>query len=355
MNILSIYLPGFHKDEINDKAWGEGFTEWDNVRNGKKLYKEHYQPIEPLNNNYYDLSEKQSIIDQIKIAKHYKIDGFIFYHYWFENGVMALRKPAEILLKEIDEDFNFCFCWANHSWIKNWHGKNSEMIIKQSYGKKEEWKKHIDYLIEFFKDERYIKIDGRPILYIYDMADINCIEEMIEYWNCILKDYGLKEIYLVEYIFSRNKDVSYYKTDAVVEFEPLYSTFFDISIFSKIKRLICKKMKLIDFQNYDTLWEKNINRNRTYNGKHIQKGCFCAWDNSARKGHQCMIVKNCSANKFGMYLEELINNKRKDSNNDFIVINAWNEWSEGAILEPTQKDSYKFLEEIKKVKEKYEK
>lgn len=355
MKILSIYLPGFHEEEINNQSWGKGFTEWDNVRTGKKLYSNHIQPYVPLNDNYYDLSKKSAIEHQIKLAKKYKVDGFIFYHYWFGNGKSALTKPAEILRDKIKLDFNYCFCWANHSWIKNWHGKNSELIVKQEYGDEKEWLKHINYLMNFFKDERYIKIDGRPVMYFYNMNDIKCIDKMIKFWNDILNKNGLKDIYIVEYITSRNKRVSYEGTEAVVEFEPLCTTYFDISIFNKAKRYICKKMNLIDFQNYDNLWKKIINRKRTYSGRNIHKGCFSGWDNSARKGHQSMIVKNNTAQKFGKYLNQLINNERKDSDNEFIVINAWNEWSEGAILEPTEHDEYKYLEEIKKVKELNEK
>lgn len=355
MKILSIYLPGFHEEELNNKAWGKGFTEWDNVRSGRKLYKKHVQPIRPLDNNYYDLSQKDDILNQINIANEYKVDGFIFYHYWFGNNKSALTKPAEILKDEIKERIDYCFCWANHSWIKNWHGKNSEMIVEQKYGEKKDWINHINYLLPFFKDERYIKIDNRPVMYLYNMSDIKCIDEMLNVWNKILSENGLGNVYVIEYISSRNRKVSYNKTDAVVEFEPLYTTFFDINVFNKFKRFICKKCKLIDFQNYDYLWKKIINRKRRYDGKVIQKGCFSGWDNSARKGHNCMIVKNNSPKKFGFYLEKLINNNRKDSTNDFIVINAWNEWSEGAILEPTEKDGYLYLEEIRKVKDKYEK
>lgn len=353
MKILSVFLPGFHKETINDEAWGDGFTEWDNVKNGRKLYKNHYQPIKPLNENYYDLSNCEDLKKQIFLANKYNVDGFIFYHYWFNSNKKALYKPAEILLNEISDKIEYCFCWANHSWIKNWHGKNSEMIVEQEYGDEQSWIKHIDYLINFFKDDRYIKINGRPVIYIYNMSDIKCIKEMIKVWNQRLNENNLEDIYIIEYITSRNKDVFYEGTEEVVEFEPLYTTYFDISAINKLKRFLCKKFHLLDFQNYDNLWKKIIKRKRVYGNKKIQKGCFSGWDNSARKGHNSMIVKGASAEKFGKYLEKLIKLNRVNCNNDFIVINAWNEWSEGAILEPTEKDEYKYLEEIKKVKLKY--
>ena len=355
MKILAIYLPGFHEDEINNRAWGKGFTEWDNVKKGKKLFKEHYQPMVPLNENYYDLSKKENIDNQVSIAKKYGLDGFIFYHYWFGNGKMALKKPAEIYKDEIKDKIEYCFCWANHSWIKNWHGGNSEYIEKQEYCGKEDWINHINYLINFFIDEKYIKIDGRPVLYIYNMNDIKCFEDMLNVWNNELEKRGLKKLYIVEYISSRNKKVSCKMTDAVMEFEPLYTTFFDLSYFMLFKRFICKKLNIADYQDYDKLWKKNIQRKRRYDGKHIQKGCFTNWDNSARKGHNSMIIKNSTAEKFYGNLKKLIKNDRKECNNDYIVVNAWNEWSEGAILEPTEKDKYAYLDALKRVKEEYDK
>ena len=347
MKILGIYLPAFHQTELNDRVWGKGFVEWQNVKNAKKLYNEHYQPIIPYNDNYYDLSNKEEIRKQIKMAKDYCVDGFIFYHYWFGNGEMTLEKPAEILKKELDDKIEYCFCWANHSWITNWHDQPPILMVEQKYGDKNDWKKHIDYLIDFFKDDRYIKINNRPVIYIYNMSEINNFDEMLKLWNSELKKAGLNEIYIVEYISSKNRKLSYVNTDAVVEFEPLYTTFFDISPYKIFKRFLCKKLKKIDFQDYDYLWRKIINRKRTYHGKKIFKGCFTGWDNSARKGKSSMIVKNNTPEKFGMYLKKLINNNRKDATNDFIVINAWNEWSEGAMLEPSKKDGFAYLEQIR--------
>ena len=350
MKILSLYLPGYHKDKINDMAWGKGFTEWNNVKSGKPLYKNHYQPIVPLNENYYDLSDKRNIENQIDLANKYGVDGFIFYHYWFGNNKTALTKPAEILKKDIRKRIEYCFCWANHSWIKNWVAGNDEPIAKQEYGDKNEWIKHIKYLIPFFKDDRYLKINKRPMLYIYNMSDIPNFDEMLNTWNKILEKEKIPNLYIIEFISSKNKNKNYYNTDAVVEFEPLYTTYFDISKVSLFKRFLTKKLNMIDFQDYNKLWNKIIHRKRTYNGTTIQKGCFVGWDNSARKGYNCMIVRNNTPENFEKNLMKLVNSKRKDSTNDFVVINAWNEWSEGAMLEPTKHYDYQYLEVIKTIK-----
>ena len=349
MKILSIYLPAYHQVKENDEWWGEGFTEWDNVKNATSLYKGHFQPNLPLNENYYDLSNVEDIKRQIQIAKEYKVSGFIFYHYWLDKNKMLLEKPVEIFKNKVKEDFEYAFCWANHNWSTTWHGKESKILMKQEYGDEEEWKAHIEYFVEFFKDDRYIKIDGRPLIYIYNVSEIPRFEEMVEYWNNYLVEIGLNPVYIVEYITTRNKEVSSDKSDAVLEFEPLYTTFFDISILNKAKRFICKKLKILDFQNYDKLWNYNIKRKRTYGDKKIFKSCFCAWDNSPRKGKNSMVVKGATPQKFEKYLRKLVNVERKNSINDYIVINAWNEWGEGAMLEPAQEFGFGYLEAIKNV------
>jgi len=354
MKVLAIYLPAFHQVKINDDAWGKGFVEWDNVKKGVKLYKEHIQPLEPYDDYYYDLSKKEDIERQIKIANDYKVDGFLIYHYWFGNGVQALEKPAQIIRNQIKDKIEYCFCWANHSWMTTWGVGDNKIIATQEYGDKKEWEKHIDYLIQFFKDDRYIKVDNRPMLYIYNTCKIPNFNEMIKVWNKKLRKNGLGDLYLVEYIFPNNKIPATSYSEAVMEFEPNYTTFFDIYIINKLKRFICKKMKIIDFQNYDRLWKKILKRKRTYKDKKIYKSCFVGWDNSPRKGKRSMIVKGNTPEKFGKYFERLVNLKRENASNDFVIINAWNEWSEGAFLEPSKQFGFKYLEELKRVVEKYE-
>lgn len=349
MKVLAINLPAYHRIPENDKWWGKGFTEWDNVKSGKPLYKGHYQPIKPLNNNYYNLSKKEDIEQQRDLAKKFGIYGFIYYHYWFGNGKMLFQKPAEIIRDQIKDDLSYCFCWANETWMTTWHGMNPQTLIKQEYPGLKDWKRHFDYLNTFFKDPRYIKIGNRPVIFIYKPNDIPHYDEMVKYFRERAKNAGFRGIYFVEYISSKNRELNSEISDAVYEFEPLYTTFFDISKWNLFKRFICKKLKVPDYQSYDKLWNYINNRTRTYEGKTIFKGCFSGWDNSARKGKESMIVKGKSPKKFKKFFKEFVTRERKDASKDFCVINAWNEWSEGAYLEPDSKDGYAYLEAIRDV------
>ena len=186
--LIAHYLPQFHRIPENDAWWGEGFTEWTSVKAARPLFEGHRQPRKPLNDYYYDLSDVETLRWQSHLAKQYGIYGFSFYHYWFKDGKRVLEKPAEMLLQDKSINLNFCFNWANQTWARTWskfvvdsqnvwagtlerkrhtNEKNQGILLEQKYGEKEAWQEHIRYLIPFFQDERYIKIDSRPVFIIF--------------------------------------------------------------------------------------------------------------------------------------------------------------------------------------------
>ena len=150
--IIAFYLPQFHETEENNKWWGKGFTEWTNVKSGRPLFRGHYQPRVPLNNNYYDLSNIAVMDEQAKLAKKYGVDGFCFYHYWFD-GHMLLEKPMEIMKNDPSSNIPYCICWANENWTNAWKA-NGEMktLIQQTYGGRDEWVRHFIFLLLIAKD-----------------------------------------------------------------------------------------------------------------------------------------------------------------------------------------------------------
>ena len=352
MKVLALHLPQFHAIPENDAWWGEGFTEWDNVRKATPLFTGHKQPVVPLNNNYYDLSKKEDISWQCKLARQYLVDGFIYYHYWF-NGKLLLEKPCEILRNSPEIDISYCFCWANEPWARTWDGKPGSVLMPQTFGGEADWIAHIKYLEHFFVDKRYLKVGNMPMLYVYSPCQIPEFDQMVKLWNEHVKALGFDGIYLVEFISTKNPDAFSAYSQAVIEFEPLYTTRFGISNFNKAKRLFDKKLGLTDFQSFNLLWEAILSRSRTYGERAIQKSGFCGWDNSPRKGKASMIVKGSSPATFKGYFSRLVNEKRSHCNNDFIVINAWNEWGEGAMLEPTESNGYGYLEAIRSVVSEY--
>lgn len=182
---------------------GKGFTEWTNVRRAKPLFKGHQQPKHPLNENYYNLLNRDVVEWQTNLMNKAGLDGFIYYHYYF-NGKLLLEKPAENLLKWKDIPQNFFFCWANHNWNRSWEGK-TDVLLKQVYGTKKEWEKHFQYLLPFFKDHRYEKRNNKPLLMIFD-PHFKEKNEMFKYFDFRCKQEGFSGLCLIE-TFNNLEDI----------------------------------------------------------------------------------------------------------------------------------------------------
>lgn len=336
MKPIAFYLPQFHEIEENNRAWGKGFTEWDNVKKARPLFEGHNQPRVPLNDNYYNLLNPDTMEWQIKLAKEYGIYGFCFYHYWFRDGKMALEKPAELWLENSQWNFPLCFAWANEPWTKTWHGAagEKEVLLEQRYGKEEQWKKHFEYLLPFFKDSRYIKEQGKPVFLIYQINKIGCFNKMIDCWNELARQNGIPELYIVDMLtadgkISRNKRVS-----ASVDFEPGKET---------RKKEEGKEEELL-IQNYDVTCTKMLKRTHR---KNEFRCMFVDYDDTPRRGEKGNLFMGSTPEKFGAYLQKTVELSKLEKN-DYIFINAWNEWGEGNYLEPDTNNGFAYLEALEK-------
>lgn len=358
--LIAFYLPQYHEIPENNEWWGKGFTEWTNVKRGRKLYYGHYQPKVPLHQNYYDLSDPRVMQKQAKLAKEYGIDGFCFYHYYF-TGKKLLEKPVEAYRKQKNK-LPYCFSWANQSWARTWYGKDcsSEVLLEQTYGGEKEWKDHFNYLLPFFLDESYIKVNQCPMFLIYLPKDFKQCNAMIERWNTWAKAAGLNGIHFVAMDTGFPVKRFWSGIDATVDFEPMRSMRdlpLDIIRKRKLRREkfmnagISKSLfvnsRLVDnVCTYDLLNQLILEREYSYNIEKNYLGVFTAWDNSARKDESSIIIRGGTPKKFEQYLVKQIH-KSKAMNNEFLFINAWNEWSEGAYLEPDEKHGYAYLHAVK--------
>ena len=332
--IIAYYLPQFHEIEENNRAWGKGFTEWDNVKKAVPLFEGHNQPREPLNDNYYNLLDIDTIQWQVNLAKKYGIYGFCFYHYWFRNGKHVLEKPAELLLGHKEVDIQFCFSWANEPWTKTWHGAagEKEVLIEQRYGKEEQWKEHFEYLLKFFNDKRYIKIENKPVLLIYQINKIGCFNKMVDYWEKLIQREGYDGIYIVDMLTSDGKIARNKRVSASVDFEP-----------GKSKRKKLLEEESLNLQDYDESCRRMLLEEHK---KNEWRCMFVDYDDTARRHDRGIVYKGSMPQKFGEYLQATIN-KSIQEENEFIFINAWNEWGEGNYLEPDKKYGYAYLESVK--------
>lgn len=347
MRVLALHLPQYHEVEENNVWWGAGFTEWTNVRGAVPLFAGHQQPQVPLGGSYYDLSDASSLVWQARLAREYEVGGFIFFHYW-SSGRLLLEKPVELWLATPDADLPYSLCWANHPWTRSWDGKEHDILMPQTYGGREDWDAHLDYLLPHFLDPRYIRVDGQPMLVLYDAGSIPGVDEMLAHWNDRLLDQGIPGLYVVEYISTKNPRPAAAASSAVYEDEPLYTLRFGLSPLGKARRLFAKRTGRIDFQQYRDVWRRMMRKKRTYGGRDIIQGAFVAWDNSPRRGSRGpMIVRGANPVEFGRFFGSLMRGGRSDASDQFVIVNAWNEWGEGATLEPSEEFGYGYLEQIR--------
>lgn len=366
--ILSIYLPQFHAIPENDDWWGKGFTEWTNVMRGKPFYPGHYQPRKPLQDNYYDLSDLNVLEKHTRMARKAKISGFCFYHYYF-SGKKLLEKPIENYRDYSKENFPYCLIWANQSWTRTWYraGTNNSVMIQQTYGGEKEWEKHFYYLLDFFKDDRYIKINNKPVYIIYIPQDINCRRQMFSVWNRLAKENGFCGLFLIAMNTSYGVDEIEKLYDAFLDFEPL-SLFRNDNSWRKyvdewkLKRSLKTKLKKNSL--YNRLWARDV-YSYSYLCRVIEKkaksnipdtftGIFAGWDNTSRKDEEGLIVRCSTPLKFQKHVTKILKISEKNKK-EYIFLNAWNEWSEGAYVEPDKRYGYAYLNAIKKAVNEYRK
>lgn len=358
LRTIAMYLPQFHRVLENDKWWGEGFTEWTTVKAAEKLFEGHLQPRTPLNNNYYDLLKKQTMEWQAGLAKEYGIDGFCFYHYYFKDGKKILEKPMENLLKWKDLDMPYCCCWANQTWARTWSNlyavntwsekfepKDSNanpILLEQSYGGQAEWEEHFDYLLPFFLDERYLKMDGKPIFLFYTPEDISELAQMLECWNSRIQDYGYDGIYAVGV-----NSMKIVRGLSARLFQGPSSYMRPLIAGKAVREILQEGVKAFDYQE---CWDNAINLNspdsfRTYYGG------FVDYDDTPRRGKLGLTAAGAAPDIFGSNLYKLAI-KNIALGNQWLFINAWNEWGEGNYLEPDERNKFQYLEMVRTVMEK---
>lgn len=354
MKVIAFYLPQFHEIDENNKWWGQGFTEWSNVRKSKPLFENHAQPKVPMNQKYYNLLDIESHQWQSELMNRYNIYGLCYYHYWFK-GKKLLEKPLELLLKNKHINTKFCMSWANEPWTRSWDGKTKDILIGQEYGDESDWKEHFKYLLQFFNDERYIKVNGKPVFVIYRTNNIENCEEMIRYWNKLAKENGLQGLYIVETLNSFQKNPVLKQSEGVIEFEPMYTLKHDMPILTQVKRLINKKSNKLDIFDYSMVYKRILSRNTAYRGKEKFSGAFVDWDNTPRKNNKGTVAIGGNPDKFKSEFFKLAKKCRAENNDRFIFINAWNEWAEGTYLEPDEKNKYGYLEAINDVINEFDK
>ncbi|TXN15049.1 hypothetical protein FV219_03040 [Methylobacterium sp. WL122] len=340
--IVAFYLPQYHQIRENDEWWGHGFTEWTNVKKARPNFVGHTQPHVPLGNDYYDLADKEVQEKQNILAKTYGIHAFCYYMYWF-NGRRVLEKPLDQMLDNKNIDNEFCICWANENWTRTWDGKEKDILLRQVHSAESD-RQFIRDAMKYLADKRYMRVDGKLMLLVYRVDLIPNCQQTAAIWRDEVREAGLGELHLCAVQFYGVTDPTPWGFDAAVEFPP--HGWLEQSNLPDNPHKITNK----NFEGYIFDYNKSIDHalrkpipNYTW-----YRGAFPGWDNTARRQNTSHIFADSNPEAFEKWLLEILNQQviMSEPQNQIVFINAWNEWGEGAHLEPDERLEYLNLQAV---------
>lgn len=339
---IAFYLPQFHENNENNKWWGKGFTEWTNVRRAVPMFEGHNQPRVPADLGYYDLVEDKSIqYKQVELAMKYGVYGFCFYYYWFA-GKRLLRKPFDQFVEDKNIKFPFCICWANETWSRRWNGDEHEILMKQVHNAKTD-KRFIYSVMPLFKDERYIRIDGKPLLLIYRIELFPKPAQTIRKWRELCRKEGIGDIHVALVQSFGMVDHRIYGADSSVEFPPHKIQASEINS-TVLKDGDEREGKIYSYE--EVVKNQMIVQKRDYT---LFPGSMLGWDNTARRMKAANVFHGYTPELFEQWLIKNYIYTRIYNTEPVMFINAWNEWAEGTYLEPDQKFGTRALEVVNEV------
>jgi Glycosyltransferase WbsX len=365
--LIAFYLPQFYPTPYNDEWWGKGFTEWTNVVQGRPHFKGHYQPHLPADLGFYDLRVPETREAQAELAQEYGIHGFCYHHYWF-NGTRILERPMDEVLASGKPALPFCLSWANESWTRAWKGHMDKVLMQQSYSPDDDLK-HILHLLPILSDERYIQVDGKPMLLIYRVELLPDPIATAEIWRREAEKWGLKGLFLVRVESNYVAGVTSPGAvgfDATVRFQPDYTVPALAATQSPVRAGAAKAIKtyipwlsqarkrfkskaipdnIVEYTKLHRNWQ-----NRSPRAERHFECVIPMWDNSARRYRGATIVQGSTPERYEQWLREAVDQTAPgDDGQKTVFINAWNEWAEGCHLEPCQKWGHQYLEATRRV------
>ena len=342
---IAFHLPQFHAIPENDRWWGAGFTEWTNVTRALPNYRGHYQPHLPADLGFYDLSQTEALKRQAELAARYGLSGFCFYYYWFAGGRRVLERPLQHLTEPDAPDFPFCVCWANENWTRTWDGQEKDVLLAQTYDP-DDAAALITDMSALLRRDNYIRIEGKPLLVIYRPGLLPDAAAWARAWRETARELGIGEIYLafVETfdVAGTYPDPATIGFDAAIEFPPmgaaqpisppgpLYNRAYE-GVVSDYRQLV---------RHYLSAPTPAHRRFR---------GVCPSWDNTARRQDQSYVFHYASPGAFQAWTEAMLAETRRQNFGEerIVFVNAWNEWAEGAHLEPDIRFGHGWLEALK--------
>jgi len=351
MELSALYLPQFHPIAENNEWWGEGFTEWTNVRKARPLFRGHRQPVIPGELGYYDLLDSEVRERQADLARTYGVTSFCYWHYWFA-GRRLLERPFDEVLASKKPDFPFFLGWANQSWSGIWHGAPHRILMEQTYPDGDD-RAHFDSLLPAFRDERYVRRDGRPVLLIFCPGDLPNPRQFVDTWQSMAYEAGLGGLYLVAWLEGRDWGVNYTTHDADGFDAGLYVHFpFDRDWRTQVRDKLRARDERFGPGRYPYAGQVPLPPSSLAGRVHVS--VQPNWDNTPRSQRRGQVALQTSPTSFERHLTDALRYEMRNPNRDqqLVVVKSWNEWAEGNYLEPDQRFGREWLEAVQRAKEK---
>lgn len=331
---IAFYLPQFHPIPENDAWWGKGFTEWTNVAKAKPLYAGHHQPRAPGALGYYDLRDPEAREAQAALAREAGIEGFCYWHYWFGNGRRLLERPFHEVLTSGRPDFPFCLAWANQSWTGVWHGAPRRLLMEQLYPGPADEVAHFECVLPAFRDERYIRIDGKPVFLVYSPGELPDAAAFIAHWQHLATQAGLPGLHVIGMTHLADHP-SLRHFDSFTNSGPgefLYGLRRQGLLRRAHRRLRRALSGPLRF-DFRCLVEQAF-AEFPEDGRFIP--CvLTGWDNTPRSGRRGVVFDGFTPELLRQYLQKArARTATLPPQRRIVFLKAWNEWAEGNYLEP---------------------
>ena len=344
--VLAFYLPQYHPVPENDEWWGAGFTEWTNTARARRLFPGHYQPHLPADLGFYDLRVPETRAAQAELARAYGVEAFVYWHYWF-GGRRMLERPFTEVLATGEPDLGFALAWANQTWTGVWHGAPDRVLVEQTYPGPDDDRAHFEALRAAFEDPRYVRVDGRPLFYVFRPEQLPDAAAFVDRWQAMATEAGLGGLYLVAEL----SDL----LGAGPIFPDPFSAGFDAGVHVRIPvdngparvalMRVLRKLGLPEIYPYA---RRPVPRPASTPERPVYPCVYPNWDNTPRSGRRGLVAHGSTPERFRVHVEDALRRlEAMPAERRLLFVKSWNEWAEGNHLEPDQRDGHGYLEVVR--------
>lgn len=344
---IAFYLPQFHPIPENSEWWGPGFTEWTNAARARPLFHGHQQPHLPADLGFYDLRLPESRAAQSELAIAHGVEAFCYWHYWFGKGSRILERPFTEVLESGSPGISFCLGWANQSWTGIWHAAGDKVLREQTYPGAEDDQAHFDALLPAFRDPRYLRVDGKPVFYVFRPEELPNAAEFIERWQAMARAAGLDGLYLVAEVSDLLGRGARYTGVAADGFDSgVYVRLpAERTRATTLRMRARRKLGGPETYPYSTdpaLWDA------VRADPKLQPSLYPNWDNTPRSGARGLVLTGSSPDAFAINLEHAVGTLApRRAQERLLWIKSWNEWAEGNYLEPDLEHGRAWVETLR--------